>query len=297
MVGACVNAALVILQIRRIWSPFVNEEIVDPHYASGGFLGNTNYVGTFLAAPALAAIVVAVIVTGRRRWAYAAIATLLVTGVVLSASRTAAGALVAGLVVFFARSRRGALAVVAAIVVVALVSLSTKTALGVRARDLVDAASKRDYERLFSERLLPGLAAIDMIRDHPMVGVGPGCFRFHFMAYRLRLDDHYPKAWTRGYPGNWSAVHNDHLQVAAETGLPGYALFLGGIAIGAGWRRRRTAPPRIEASFARAMRWPLAALIFVLCLAQFPLELAAPRLMLLSLGALCIHWDQDDASA
>src|SRR5207237_10906097 len=50
MFGACANAALVILQVRRIWSPFVQEQFTDPHYASGGFLGNTNYVGTFLAA-------------------------------------------------------------------------------------------------------------------------------------------------------------------------------------------------------------------------------------------------------
>ena len=35
---------------------------------------------------------------------------------------------------------------------------------------------------------------------------------------------------------------------------------------------------------------------FVICLGQFPLELAAPRLMLLSLGALCIAWDRDDAA-
>ena len=41
------------------------------------------------------------------------------------------------------------------------------------------------------------------------------------------------------------------------------------------------------------MRWPLAALTFVLCIAQFPLELAAPRLMLITLGALCIAWDEN----
>jgi O-antigen ligase len=93
---------------------------------------------------------------------------------------------------------------------------------------------------------------------------------------------------------NWGEVHNDHLQVAAETGLPGYALFLGAIAICAG--KRRTIASTAESAFARAMRWPLATLIFVLCLAQFPLELAAPRLMLLTIGALCLTWDRDDVA-
>ena len=292
MFGACANAALVVLQELKIWSPFVHAAFVSGHYASVGFLGNTNYVGTFLAAPALAAIVMAIVAAGKRRWIYAVIAVLLVTGLALSASRTAVVAVVAALVVLVVRFRRGWLA----IAVVALPTLSPKTALGIRARELVDAASKRDYERLFSERLLPALAAVDMIRDHPLLGVGPGCFRYQFMGYRLRLDEHYPKAWTRGYPGNWGAAHNDHLQVAAETGLPGYALFFAAIGIGAGLGRRG-APARVETSFARALRWPLAALALVLCIAQFPLELAAPRLMLISLGALCITWDEDDDAA
>ena len=296
MFGACANAALVILQELKIWSPFVHAAFVSGHYASVGFLGNTNYVGTFLAAPALAAIVVAIIARGKRRWTYAAIAVLLVSGLALSASRTAVVALVAGLVVLVARLRRGWMAVAAAIALVALPALSPKTTLGNHVRELIDAASKRDYERLFSERLLPALTAVDMIRAHPLLGVGPGCFHYHFMGYRLRLDEHYPKEWTRGYPGNWGAAHNDHLQVAAETGLPGYALFLAAIGIGAGLRRR-SASTRLEASFARAMRWPLAVLAFVLCIAQFPLELAAPRLMFITLGALCITWDDDDAAA
>ena len=35
------------------------------------------------------------------------------------------------------------------------------------------------------------------------------------------------------------------------------------------------------------------ALIFVISIGQFPLELAAARLMLLTLGAICLTWDRD----
>ena len=295
MIGACANAMLVILQERTIWSPFVHEASVSRQYASVGFLGNTNYVGAYLAAPALAAIVLTVVASGRRRWIYAAVAALIVTGLVVSATRTALAALVAGLMLFALRSRRGALVMLSVVAVIAVLTLSPRTYLGAGARELVDAASKRDYEQLFSERLLPALAAVDMIRAHPLVGVGPGCFRFNFMSYRLRLGEHYREAWTRGWPGYWAAAHDDHLQVAAETGLPGYALFLAAIGFGAGRRRRRTGVT-IESKFARSMRWPLTALVFVLCLGQFPLELAAPRLALLTLGALCAGWDGDDAA-
>src|SRR5262249_26080185 len=132
MFGACANSVLVILQELRIWSPFVHAAIVSGHYQSVGFLGNTNYVGAYLAAPALAAIALTFIASGKRRWAYAAVAALLVAGLVLSASRTAVAALVAGVAVFVARTRRGAVALAIGIVVVALVSISPKTPLGLR---------------------------------------------------------------------------------------------------------------------------------------------------------------------
>jgi O-antigen ligase len=298
MIGACANAALVILQELKIWTPFVQPPgIAGSHYGSVAFMGNANDVGSFLAAPALAAVVLAVTASGRRRWAYVAISVLLVAGLAASATRTAILALVAGLIVFaLARSRRAALVTASVAAVFVLLALIPSTSINLRTREFADAVKSRDYQRLFSERLLPILAAADMTRDHPLLGTGPGCFRYHFMAYRVALNDRYPKEWTRGWPGNWSAAHNDHLQVAAEAGLPGYLLFLAAIGVGGGMiGKNRIAAPTTKATFARALRLPLAALVFVLCLAQFPLELAAPRLMLITLGALCITWDGDDA--
>lgn len=301
MAGACANAVVVVLQELKIWSPYTPE--IGGHYGSVGFLGNTNDVGTFLAAPALAALVVAMTATGTRRWVYAAICALLVGGLAASASRAAVGALVIGVLVFAVRqSRRAALASAAIVGALVVMTLLPSTPLGERGRELIDAAATRDYKRLYSERLLPILTSVDMTRDHPLFGVGPGCFRYHFMAYRIALGDHYPATWTRGYPGNWGAAHNDHLQVAAESGLPGYALFLAAIVItglrGLGVSRSRGGwTARLEAAFARSLRLPLAALVFVLCLAQFPMELAAPRLILITLAALCITWDDGEADA
>lgn len=300
MVACCANAALVIVQELKLWSPFTLPVSIGGHYGSVALLGNANDVGMFLLAPAVAAIVMTVTAAGARRWIYAAVSALLAAGIVASGTRTALVALVAALIVFaLVHSRRAALAVAVLLVLLAVPLLSRTTMMGRGLRDLADAAAKRDYQRLLSERLLPFLAAADMTRDHPLLGVGPGCFKYHYMAYRVALAKRHPLEWTRGWPMNWGEVHNDHLQVASETGLPGYALFLGAIGVGVGLGRRHRAPPTAPrppaAAYARALRWPLAAGIFVICLAQFPLELAAPRLMLLTLGALCMGWDRDDA--
>ncbi|HEX3111183.1 MAG TPA: O-antigen ligase family protein, partial [Thermoanaerobaculia bacterium] len=277
MVGCGVNAVAVILQELKVWVPFPPAPGQPAHYSSVGLLGNPNDVGTYLAAPAVVAVSVAVTSSGKRRWIYAAIAVLLAAGIMASATRTAVVAMVAGLVVFgLVHSRRAALIVLAALVIFAFLALSPSTTLGRGMRELGHAAVNRDLQTLFSERLVPFLTAIDMTRDHPLLGVGPGCFKYHYMPYRVGLFGRYPDAWTKGYPMNWGEVHNDHLQVAAETGLPGYALFLAAIVVCAG-RRRST------------FRWPLAAVIFVLTLAQFPLELAAPRLVLLTLGAIALN--------
>ncbi|MEA2338794.1 MAG: hypothetical protein QOE82_2801 [Thermoanaerobaculia bacterium] len=316
MIGPCINALIVILQELRIWTPFHGIADADGHYLSVALQGNSNFVGTYLAGPAVAAIVMAVTAAGWRRWIYALVGMLVLAGVAASGTRTAFGAVVIALLVFaVVHSRRAAIAVAAVLLVFAVIVMSPSTTLGRGMRRLVTAASQRDYQQLFSERLLPFLAAADMIRDRPIAGVGPGCFKYHYMPYRVALAAKYPKEWTRGYPMNWGEVHNDHLQVAAETGIPGYLLFLGAIALLAGVRaaarvvgfrlialRALPAPQpttdnRQRARSAAALRWPLATLIFVICLAQFPLELAAPRLMLLTLGALCVSWDRDDAAS
>jgi O-antigen ligase len=300
MIACCANAVLVILQELKIWTPFPSSAETATHYGSVALLGNANDVGTYLVVPAIAAIVLAVTASGLRRWIYAGVGIVLVGGIAASGTRTALGALLAALIVFaIGHSRRAALAVGAILILLALVILSPSTSMGRGVRELAEAVRDRDYQHLFSERLPPFLSTLDMARDHPLLGVGPGNFKYHYMAYRVGLRGRYPDRWLHGFAMNWGEVHNDHLQVAAETGLPGYALFLLAIGIGSGIvgrQRARAGASSPEATFARAFRWPLATAVFVICLAQFPLEIAAPRLMILTLAALCVTWSHDDQS-
>ena len=290
MIACCVNAAITILQELSLWQPVPATE---GHYGSVGLMGNANDVGTFLLVPAVVAVVMATTSLGKRRWSYLGVAVLLVSGMIASATRTALIAFMASLfVLLMMQARRAAMVIGVLLLIVGAAVLSPATVIGRSIRELGDAAVQRDYQRLFSERLLPFLAAAEMIRDHPFLGVGPGCFRYHFMAYRVALQEKYPAEWTRGFPMNWGTVHNDHLQVLAEAGAIGYALFLASL----GLLMRRSADSSPRAAFARTLRWPLLTAIVLVCLAQFPLELAAPRLMFLTAGALCITWNRIDAT-
>ena len=293
MIACCVNAAITVLQELAIWNPVPATE---GHYGTVGLMGNANDVGTFLVVPAVAAVVMAVTSIGKRRWIYLGIAVLLASGLIASATRTALFAFVGSLLVLaILQTRRAVIAIGVVLLVVGLAVSSPATTIGRGVRELGKAAVERDYQRLFSERLLPFLAAAEMTRDHPLLGVGPGCFRYHFMSYRVALATKYPPQWTRGFPMNWGTVHNDHLQVAAEAGVIGSLLFL--VSLGLLARRSTEGEKTSRALFARTLRWPLVTAIFLVCLAQFPLELAAPRLLFLTLGALCATWDRTDAKS
>jgi len=297
--GALVNAAVVTLQELHIWNPFVFPGEVQGHAQSVGLVGNPNDVGTLLAGPAVAALAAAAALRGWQRLFFGSVAGALFLGVAMSRTRTAMIAFVAGaVVVALLRPWRQALAVAAVLLIVAAVALRPSTGIGGNFRQLVPALRERNYPVLFSERLVPFLSAIEMIRSRPVTGVGPGAFKYHFMLTRLALEQRYPPAWTKGWPMNFGETHNDHLQVTAEMGFPGYLLFVAGIALLAIPLRQRgdqSAPRTAEQIAGRAIRTPLAATFFVIAIAQFPLQIAAPRLMFLTLGALAISWDRDDA--
>ncbi|MEU3642799.1 O-antigen ligase family protein [Lentzea sp. NPDC034063] len=71
-------------------------------------------------------------------------------------------------------------------------------------------------------RMLRWQAASRMLADNPVLGVGPGGFRQEYAAagHNAEIDEQTPVA------------HNLFLEVAAELGVPGFALLIGLIAVG-----------------------------------------------------------------
>jgi putative inorganic carbon (HCO3(-)) transporter len=66
------------------------------------------------------------------------------------------------------------------------------------------------------ERLYTWKTTLDMIADHPLLGIGPGAYRLMTPPYRA------------GYNIQWTAsshAHNSYLQIAAESGIPAGLLF------------------------------------------------------------------------
>jgi O-antigen ligase len=300
LIPAVINAILIALQEYGIWQPFRFSPEAIGHLSSSALIGNPNDVGAYLTIPAVAAAVATGAATGARRIAYLVVSLALGVGIIASGARGCIIAYGVALVVFLlSRSLRTAIGVTVLLILVSAAIVSPATLAGRRMRQLWTAAREHKYEVLFSERLPPFLCAIDMFRDHPIVGVGPGCFKFHYMAYRLALVRNYPESWTSGFPMNFGETHNDHLQLLAEAGIPAYLLFLGAaIVIGrqsAIVDRESGRPQRVTRQFARDLALPLVVAMFLVTMTQFPLQIAASRLMFLYFAGLCMTWSENVA--
>jgi len=304
--AAIVNALVYMLQELDVWSPFATDIRGGEHLTRTALLGNPNDVGSYLVVPALVATALAL---SQRRWRFVwgLAAALIVAATFMTHTVAAIGALIVAVPVLVAlrlRSWPKTIAALLAGLVLAGGAFAMYKPLRDRAFLMRDALVRRDFEAFSAARTIPFFTAVEMTRNRPIFGVGPGCFAYNFFEYKLRVQQKH--RWLRT-PGmteyNFGEVHNDHLQVASETGLPGYALFLAALVLLAlpSWQGRTGGAQRSEeeqwhAELAPLLALPLAVSMFVLALAQFPLELAAPRLMFLTLGALCIAWSRDDAT-
>jgi O-antigen ligase len=165
-----------------------------------------------------------------------------------------------------------------------------------RMKSLVTSARSGAVLEMSSYRLPAFVAAWRMFRGRPLVGVGPGVFGTQFMTYKLALDADHPN-WIRVGNQNFGEVHNDHLQLLAETGLPGYLLFVAALALLArlSFARREVITERIR--FARTFALPAAASFAVLALAHFPMQLTSTMVPAVFLAALAFAWMEPDEVA
>lgn len=293
---AIVNSAIYILQELEIWSPFDTSGAAEKHLGRTALIGNPNDVGGYLIVPALVAMALALSRRrGRPLWAAAAVLILVAT--FMTHTVAAIGAVSVALFVMlmlWLRSWPARLAAFVAIVILGAVPFAAYAPLRDRVAIMRDALRRRDYETLSASRTLPFLTSAAMIRDRPLTGVGPGGFAYNFFEYKLRLQQRRRDLFEHTTEINFGEVHNDHLQVAAETGLPGYALFLAALVIlGAASRPKTGADDPVDADhadFVRLLALPLAVSMFILALAQFPLELIAPTHAYLWAAAAIVAW-------
>jgi putative inorganic carbon (hco3(-)) transporter len=169
---------------------------------------------------------------------------------------------------------------------------------GVRARmrTLVADARAGNLSEMTSFRLPAFAAALEMFRDRPAVGVGPGVFSALYMPYKLNLDSRNPE-WIRVGNQNFGEVHNDHLQLLAETGLPGYGLFLLALVVLGHLSFRRRDEPDERTRFVHMFAFPAVIAFAVMSLAHFPMQLTSTIAPAVYMAALCFAWADLDEVA
>ena len=149
---------------------------------------------------------------------------LVITSIWISGSRGATlvllieGLLLAGILLW--RRPRGvslrSFAVLVGVVLISVASFSWMVStghVGNRAWSVFD--SNQSLEATLGDRLRVGVDTLHIVRSHPWIGVGVGCFEYVFPSYMT-------------FPSylHWTHAHDDVLEAVAETGVPGAMLIL-----------------------------------------------------------------------
>ena len=309
-IAAVPNCILYILQEFRIWNPLATKEQIDQawfarHIFSSALIGNPDDVGGYLVPIALAAATLGVTAPTRRQKQFSIAAAVLFGGtVVATQSWGAIGAYTAALVTLFALTRRKPLRPILLASLLGIAVVIGYPPFRARLHTVVSTFAARSVDAYaidvaFSNRLTPFAAAMGMFRDHPLTGVGPGCFGWHYYSYKVLFENAHPdmrKSATAYF--NFGETHSDHLQTLAVSGLPGYALFWTAVVLVAScsWPKRESkipAPVDGRSEFSRHFGLPFAVAFALHTVSQFPLELAAPMSQVLYAAGLCVAWRHD----
>lgn len=185
--------------------------------------GNAFFFGSFLAFLFAAAAVSWVLKTENiPTWLSGSAAATALAAMIFSYTRSAwlASAIIWVSIPLFSprRWKRWAAAgLVGALVMAAAVSLPGKS--GYRALDRLVSIAQFDRQDVRS-RLATWEVALDIAKDHPVLGVGPDAFGLAFPQYR-------PRDWVASAGGKLTnKAHNDLLQVAATAGFAGLLPYL-----------------------------------------------------------------------
>ena len=296
---AAANITLFLLQRVAHWSPF-GVPTDEPLLASTSFLGNANDLGMTLLLPVLAAY--ALIGTDRkhrRRWLAIAFAAFGTIGLVASESVAAIGGFAIGLWLLFVLRRRSWKQVVVfttAIIVAGAIAFAVVPRFRQRVVQGAGYIHAHRYNELLSGRLVPTLVATEILREHPLTGAGPGSFRAEYFDKKLLVDRKYAtlmpermSQWSAERMMSFGETHDEHLQILAELGVPGYAIFVV-ILVLLARRSLRPETNRPRAAFARDLALPAVVAFAISILAQFPLRVAAPLTNTLFFAALIVAW-------
>ena len=243
--AGALTGLLVVLAAARIYSP-LEVKGYSNRAGLGALVGNAGYTGIVLA---LAAVSLAPLAAarGRTRLPAVAAAALTLAGMVATQSLSAIVVAAVGIAsfAFLAGGRRSRIAL-AGILVLLLAGAAAYLPVRRRAMSFLRAARRGEWNAAFTARAAPWLAATEMIRSHPLLGVGAGRFRAEYVSARLAAETRTRRRLVlAGMPTNsFAQAHNDYLDLVAAIGIPaGACLILAyALLLGAAWRRARGDP-------------------------------------------------------
>jgi O-antigen ligase len=230
LVSTTVVALFVFWQLPGLDGPRATLQLGDEAF-------NPNQLAAGLVLPVFAGVALG---GSSSRWWRAAAVVPLVVAALLTGSRGATVALLAGAVALVAArprivARIVALGVVVALAAAVLVPADRRAMLGDRYAAIVE---DRGSGRLDIWRVGTG-----MVADRPVIGVGLAGFQPSFYGYMdgADVDPRWAREWSNRY--GQRGAHNVYLQTLAELGVAGLALLLAalGAHVAAAWREQRWA--------------------------------------------------------
>ena len=85
----------------------------------------------------------------------------------------------------------------------------------------------RDWDALLTFRLGAWSSAVEMIRERPLLGFGPGTFGAEFMSHRLDAEIRFHRRFlVPNLNSSFAQAHSDYLQGIAEAGIPAASALL-----------------------------------------------------------------------
>lgn len=292
MIPLIVNSVTAVLQEFRIWSPFRFKQL--DLSSTSGFVGNPNDLGAYLVPVALTVTAFALI--DRRKVTSLLLLLLAIGGLLASQTATAIVAFSVGAITMhlIAPGRRNRLVpriLVAGLILALSLAFLASATYRQRAHRMVVGLASGDLDDFLSGRILPFTAALYMAVEYPLFGVGPGCFSWQYFDYKIRVAQDHPLAAESELRGtNYREVHNEYLQVSAETGMVGLFLLLSSLIVVGRITVSLRDSTDLRRQFARLLALPLSLSLATLALGGFPLHLAAPCITYLFLAAVCCSW-------
>lgn len=206
----------------------------------------------------------------RTPWPMIAVPALLVALVVTNTRNAWIGTFIAVSVLLAIRNWK---LLIVAPILAALALLIAPGVIQKRAYSMIDPADPSNRDRIVMWKI-----GADMIKDHPILGVGPEMIQRQYASYRER----HPDAVQQTNPH----LHNVPIQIAAERGLPALAAWLWFIVVAFRdlWRQLRA---RVSPTVAGA---GLAAVVAMITAGMFEYNFGDSEFLMLFLGLITLPY-------